>query len=124
MKNLKSIKLQAIMKKAWFICKQAVLDFGGKASQYLSEALKQVWEDVKTSKEDSLNLLVYTKENGEKHFTIIIKYAEKINKKLETYLQALNFRGQIKNYKNYEIRPLNELGIEWAILQGYELQPE
>lgn len=38
-----------IMVRAWTIAKNAVIKFGGKASQYLSAAMKQAWGEVKIS---------------------------------------------------------------------------
>lgn len=39
--------MKAIMKRAWEISREAVKNFGGKAMQYMSEALKMAWAEVK-----------------------------------------------------------------------------
>lgn len=36
-----------VMKKAWELAKEAVKNFGGKAKQYISEALKEAWKIIK-----------------------------------------------------------------------------
>ena len=39
-----------VMTRAWAIAKEAVKNFGGKASQYIAEALRMAWKEVKTVK--------------------------------------------------------------------------
>lgn len=39
-----------VMSKAWEIARAAVVKFGGKATQYISEALKTAWFEVKNMK--------------------------------------------------------------------------
>ena len=39
--------LKNIMTRAWEIAKKAVVNFGGKVKEYLSEALKMAWAEVK-----------------------------------------------------------------------------
>lgn len=41
------MKKSVIMKNAWTIAKQGAEKFGGKAVEYISEALKQAWEIAK-----------------------------------------------------------------------------
>lgn len=36
-----------VMTRAWEIAKQAVVTFGGKARQYMSEALRMAWKEIK-----------------------------------------------------------------------------
>ena len=36
-----------VMTRAWEIVKQAVATFGGKAAQYMSEALRMAWKEIK-----------------------------------------------------------------------------
>ncbi len=40
-------KLQRVMTRAWEISREAVNNFGGKVKEYLSEALKMAWAEVK-----------------------------------------------------------------------------
>lgn len=44
---MKNTVMQSIMKRAWFISKNASRLFGGKAVQYLSMSLKLAWSEVK-----------------------------------------------------------------------------
>lgn len=39
--------LKNIMTRAWEIAREAVVNFGGKASEYIAEALKMAWAEVK-----------------------------------------------------------------------------
>lgn len=39
--------LKNIMTRAWEIAKEAVANFGGKAVEYIAEAMKMAWEEVK-----------------------------------------------------------------------------
>ena len=39
-----------VMTRAWAIAKEAVKNFGGKVSQYIAEALRMAWKEVKTVK--------------------------------------------------------------------------
>lgn len=39
--------LKNIMTRAWEIAREAVANFGGKASEYIAEALKMAWAEVK-----------------------------------------------------------------------------
>lgn len=39
--------LKNIMTRAWAIAKEAVANFGGKASEYIAEAMKMAWAEVK-----------------------------------------------------------------------------
>lgn len=40
------------MTRAWEIAKNAVVDFGGKAVEYISESLKLAWKEVKAATND------------------------------------------------------------------------
>lgn len=40
-------RLQKVMTRAWEIAREAVKNFGGKAVQYIAEALKMAWAEVK-----------------------------------------------------------------------------
>lgn len=42
-----------VMKQAWKIAKEAVVKFGGKAREYLADALKNAWLEEKMRKVDS-----------------------------------------------------------------------
>ena len=36
-----------VMTRAWEIVKEAIANFGGKAAQYISEALRMAWKEIK-----------------------------------------------------------------------------
>lgn len=40
-------RLQKVMTRAWEIAREAVVNFGGKAVEYIAEALKMAWAEVK-----------------------------------------------------------------------------
>lgn len=46
---MKKFTRSQIMKAAWEIARRAANKFGGKAKQYISEALKMVWVRVKST---------------------------------------------------------------------------
>lgn len=42
--------MKQVMVKAWEIAKAAVIKFGGKAKEYIAEAMKMAWAEVKAPK--------------------------------------------------------------------------
>lgn len=51
----KTYDKKIIMNRAWAIAKEAKAQFGGKACEYLSEAMKLAWNEVKKSCEITFN---------------------------------------------------------------------
>ena len=43
-------KLKTVMTNAWTIARNAAKRFGGKASQYMPEAMKKAWAQIKRLK--------------------------------------------------------------------------
>lgn len=115
---MKNLKLSMITRNAWAIARMGAEKFGGKAKDYLSQALKQAWNEIK---EKALVMVTYVKENGEKHYTVASHTEVKINKKTgKEYLQMFCLKG-IRNVKNFDITPYSLIGTAIAELGGYTL---
>lgn len=58
-----------VMTRAWEIARAAVKTFGGKAKQYISEALKMAWAEVKTSVVKFVNKMEITVDGYTRYLT-------------------------------------------------------
>ncbi|MDW0112194.1 hypothetical protein QT711_03290 [Sporosarcina saromensis] len=90
--------MKNVMKKAWEIAKEGSAKFGGKASEYISAALKMAWAEIKKGANQMAELpkivnvrakelfqsgdqpsMQYAKSKAEHEFSILITNAKKIN---------------------------------------------
>ena len=65
--------MKEIMTRAWEIAKQGQSKFGGKVSEYISEALKEAWFEYRSKKEENTSAkieVVLAKLRRNQKFTI------------------------------------------------------
>ena len=95
------MKMKNVMKRAWEIARQGAEKFGGKAIEYIAEALRMAWKELKT----------IMKIENEK---IKVKYNEwKKYGKHRIYMDVEISLVEIKNVKG------NEVGAKRGIVASY-----
>ena len=58
-----------VMKRAWEIVKKAIENFGGKAAQYISEALRMAWKEIKMEGKKVIDRIEELEAMGFKRWT-------------------------------------------------------
>lgn len=93
-----------VMKRVWKIAKKAQEEFGGSSKDYLSQAMKQVWQEVK----EGLEIICYRKKDDDykgKYYQIVEGLTEKTNKKTgEPYYSCISLKKGFRNFKHIEHR--------------------
>lgn len=90
---------KTLMARAWAIAKKAVKNFGGKVKEYLSQAMKMAWSELK-----ELTVVVYRKKEDDYkniYYNIAIgNLEEKKNKKEEVYYQGYTLKKGFRRFKD------------------------
>lgn len=90
--------MKNVMVKAWKIAKAAVVKFGGKAKEYIAEAMKMAWAEVKAAAieltpEQTMDAFIaeFNKNEGAESDVKAVKWAK--GDKLRIYFNFADFRG-------------------------------
>lgn len=115
---------KAVMMKAWEIARHGQEQFGGKASEYLSEAMKMAWGIIKFDERDfASNKAIFTKLSTELEELTIrcneinpevkIMKSEKLLKNITPYNAKIginNVRKMVNHYTSH----LSRMGLKVA----------